>query len=207
MKILLSKSLLLLKSSKILCNQFRTSYNFSENLKENEKRFIELNKNYQQYKEMHRFDIHKPYKKSNYFITDSQKKKQKDELITAFNNYLKNYGKFDFLEENKFMDLLSKVSFTYDNEFILKDDKFINLIIKTSEKLNKFSNYNNVILFMSFCSFQKINIKEIWNIFESFLLNNSTDFSFATRILILCSYTEENSSCIKIDFLKKFNLL
>lgn len=162
---------------------------FSSSNASNE-RFKNLNSMYQDYRNKNKFELHKPYEKSSYFITETQRAQQKKELTTIFKDFSKNYHDLDIFNEEMFMNLLKIISITYENSFMLEDPKFLNMIQKNVDNLNKFTNYNNVVLLMSFCNYHKIENNEIWSTFKSYIFNNYKDFKYPTKVLTLCSFNE-----------------
>ncbi len=162
-------------------------YSFSDVSQE---RFKNLNSMYQDYKNKNKFEIHKPYEKTKYFITENQKTKQREELQKILKDFTVNYHDLDIFNEQSFMNLLKVVSNTYDNSSVLEDAKFLEIIQRNVDNLNKFTNFNNAILLMSFCNYHKIEKEEIWRIFKAYIFNNYRDFQYATKILVLCSFNE-----------------
>lgn len=166
---------------------FQASFSFSNATNE---RFQSLNSMYKDYKNNNKYDLHKPYEKSSYFITETQKAKQKKELTSVFKDFTKNYHDLDIFNEEMFMNLLKIISQTYENNFLLEDPKFSSILEKNVDNLNKFTNYNNAVLLMSFCNFHKIENTRIWSAFKSYIFNNYKEFKYPTKILTLCSFNE-----------------
>ncbi len=75
------------------------------------------------------------------------------ETKKVVNQYLSTYKFNEKFDSDNFVSMLSHVSYTFDNQEILENKDFLDLLNERAENLIDFGkNYRNSILFFSFCS-------------------------------------------------------
>lgn len=158
------------------------------------KKFKEINKEFKIAKEFQRFNINtekvKPY------LSDAEKQKLEKSLKKVVDEYLETYKFDDKFKEQKFVGLLSQVSYAYDNSIILKDSRFADLIEKIASDVRDFKDFRSIALFLSFCSHNDVNRPLIWENFNAVIRNLYQKISFEERFTVLMSCNSKNESGI-----------
>jgi len=156
------------------------------------KKFKEMNKEFKNLKQSQKFTINTEKVKT--YLGEDERKKQEKNLKKKFDEYISTY-KFDTtFDEIKFIGLLSAISYTYDNAFILDDPRFKQLIQESAQNIRNFKVTRSLIQFLSFCSYTNMQDPLIWENFNSVLRNHSKNFVFEDKVTILSSINETNMS-------------
>jgi len=181
------------QNKKIIYNPMNTFF-WKKEKKETEqmKKFKEINQEYKALKEIKQFMVKTDKTKS--FISDAEKQKQEKAVLKAVKDYLDTYKFDDKFDELRFINLLSTVSYTYDNSKVLSDPRFADLIQEVAQDLRSFIDYRSITIFLNFCSYNDVNRPLIWENFNGVIRNKAEKFSFDEKLSILSSCNENNSA-------------
>jgi hypothetical protein len=159
---------------------------------ENMKRFKQLNQEFKNNRESRKFQIAQQKIKPG--ISDQEVKKQTQAAQKIVDSYLESYKFETKFDEMKFLNMISEVSYCYDNKSIIENPRFADLIQEKADNLSEFKDLRVACLFLSFCSNNDVNRPQIWGNFNSFFKNNLKRLGFEEKYIILTSYTEKNKS-------------
>ena len=171
------------------------SYAFAEDTKsairkEEKANFKNMSEELKKYREYRMFGPETQKVKT--YLSETEKQKQLKELTTLVDKFVGSYFFTPRFDKEMFFKVLSAVSYFYDSDLIVRDEKFRKVMLDIGEKQLKQFDGRLATAFISFCALNRIDDVVIWEYFNSYVNNNLNSLQLEDKVTILKAVNPSN---------------